>query len=128
MIGQHRELAFEQRGVHALPAAAVRPRLQREQHADHAEHAGAYVGDGDSRLHRSAAFFPGDAHVARKRLHENVVGAVMRARAVGAESADAAIDEPRVDRGQRLVAEAEFVQGSDAVVVDQHVCPRGEFL
>src|SRR4029077_15001150 len=92
--------------------------FERHHHADGPEQRAAEIGDRQPRFHRSASFFARDAHPAGKGLHEDVVGALLRARAVRAKAADTAIDQPRVDLLELVIAEPKTLKRADPEIVD----------
>src|SRR5262249_56957040 len=55
------------------------------------------------------------------RLDDVVVGGLPAARAVLAERRERRIDQPRIDRREVLVAEAEGRERAGAIVLDEHV-------
>ena len=87
--------------------------------ADGAEQAGRQVGDRDAALDRVAAGLAGDAHHARQPLRDQVEAGPLRVRAGLAEAGDRGVDQPRVDRAQRLVVGAEPRRHARPVVLDQ---------
>jgi hypothetical protein len=76
------------------------------------------IGYGQAHFDRGATHFARDAHAAAECLHEQVVGRVVPPEAAGAEAADSAVDQPRVDGGQRGVIQAGPGERAEAVVVD----------
>ena len=78
---------------------------QRHQDAERAEQAGAEIGDRDADAHRPLAQ-AGDRHQPAHALRD-----LVEARPVGigrsARTGNAAVDELRVDPGERLVVDAE---------------------
>src|SRR5262245_27554269 len=121
MIGQHRNLTFEQRGIDALSASGPVTRFEREQDTYRAEHARAEIRYRDAGSYRPASFLTGNAHAAREGLHEHVVRPVLGSRSVRSKATDSAVDETWVDGGERLITEAEFFERPDAEIVDEHV-------
>ena len=66
----------------------------------------------------------GDVHDPGHALDEEIVAGALRVGPGLAEAGDRAIDEPRVERAQALVVEAEFGEAADLEVLDQHVRTR----
>ena len=125
---EHEELRLQQRGLHPLPLARLLALDQRHHDAVRAEDARAQVGDRDADAHRSLPRQAGDRHQAAHALRDLVEA---RAHAVGtvlAVAGNAAVDEARVDRRHRLVADAEAVLHVGPIVLHQHVALRGELL
>src|ERR1051325_6815070 len=71
---------------------------------------------------------PGHRHQAGGRLDDVVVGGLPAARAVLAERRERGVDQPRIDRREILVAEAERRERAGAVVLDEYVGGGGELL
>ena len=95
------------RDVDHLAVAAALAFVQRGEDADRGEEAGGDVAEREAGADGAAAGLAGDAHDAAHALHDDVE---RRAVAVGAGLAEAGgggVDEARVARGERLVAEAE---------------------
>ena len=63
----------------------------------------------------------GDAHHAAVSLHDGLVAGLVLQGPALAESRDGAVDEPRVQGGQLLVAEAHALHRPRPEVLDQHV-------
>jgi len=123
LVGQerhHRVLhGHVDKGALALALAGV----ERRADGVGAEHAGRDVADRHPQLDRGAVGQAGDAHQAGSALHDLVVtgqrGAVL------AEAADRAVDQPRVEAFQVLVAQAQAGGGARPQVLDEHVAGRG---
>ena len=76
---------------------------------------------GTPAFHRRAAGIAGDAHHARHRLRHQVEAGPLGPRPGLAEAGDAGVDQPRIDRLQRLVVDAEPLRHAGPVVLDQDV-------
>ena len=125
---EHEELRLQERRLHPLALAGLLALEQRDHDAVRAEDSGAQVRDRDTDAHRSLPRQSGDRHQAAHALRDLVEA---RAHAIGAVLAvarDAAVDQPRIDRGHRLVADAEPVLHIGAIVLHQHVGLRRELL
>ncbi len=81
----------------------------------------AGVGQAADGLGRRAVGRAGHAHGARHRLGDPLEALVVRVRPAAAEALHGGRDQPRVERVQRLPAEAEPVHRARAHVLDQHV-------
>ncbi len=83
------------------------------------------VADAGADLHRRVLVGPGDGHDAAHRLADHVVGRKVRIGALAgadvAEAADRGVDQLRVARVQRLVAEAQAIHDAAAVVLDHRI-------
>ena len=106
------------------PAPAALARDQRRFDRDDAIEPGEEIADRDARLLRRPVRLAGDVHDARHALNEEVVAGALRVRARLAEARHRAIDEPRIERFEALVVEAEFLQAPDLEILDQHVRAR----
>ena len=80
------------------------------------------VGDGNPDPHRSAAGLASDRHQAAHPLDDLVDARPRLVGAILAEGRDAGIDQPRVDRSQRLISEAEPFLHVGPKILHQHVC------
>ena len=104
---QDRDLAVEHADVDHLAFAAALALVQRGQDADRRVQAGGDVALRDAGPHRRPARLAGDAHDAAHALDDDVE---RRPVAVGprlAEAGGRGVDEARVARAERLVADAE---------------------
>ena len=93
---------------------------------DHAIKPGEQIADRDARLLRRSFGLAGDAHHSRHALDEEIVSGALRVRAGLSEACHRAIDQPRIERFQALVIEAELPQPPDLEILDQYVGARRE--
>jgi hypothetical protein len=104
--------------------------MQRGEDAVAGVQAGEYVREGDADLLRTAArhavALTGDAHQAAHGLHQEIVAGLLAVRSGLAEARDRAVHEPRIERRQRGVIDAEPGRGADLEVLDQHVRVAGQ--
>src|SRR5207249_3092491 len=119
---------LEERRVDELAAPGETPGPQRGEDPDDGEEPGAEVGDRHADLHGRAVVAAGRAHDAAHALRDQVVAAAIRVRARPTEARDRAIDQPGIDRGERLVIDAETPGHAGAIVLDEHVRRRHEAL
>ena len=77
---------------------------------------------------RRPAGFAVDAQRAGQGLQDDVEGRPVAQRAGHAEARDRAVDQPRIDRGQRFIAQAEAIHDAGAIVFDQDVAFGREIL
>ena len=92
------------------------------------EHAGGQVGHGDADAHRALTGQAGDRHQTAEALGDLIVAGAVAIGAALAEAGDAGVDDPRVDRAERLVVDAEAVLHVGPEVLDDHVGAGGELL
>ena len=85
------------------------------------------VRDRHPHLGRLASGLARDAHYAAPRLHQKVVAGALLVRP-GTEPGNGAIDEAGVRCAQRLVAQAELLQGPAPPVLDHDIGPRRKLL
>src|SRR6267142_2480706 len=123
-----RQAGLEQRGVHALAAAGHAPRAHRAEDADEREEPRAEIRDRHADLHRRAALAAGGAHDAAHALRDQVIAAARGVRARLPVAGDRAVDQPRVERRQRLVVHAEARGDAGPVVLDEDVGGRHQLL
>ncbi len=118
---EHGDLRLEQRGLHPLPLARFLALQQGDEDADGAIHPRGQIGDRDADPHRPLAGQAGDRHEPAHALRDLIEAGTAAIGTVLAEAGDAAIDDARIDRAQRLVVDAEAMLDVGAVVLDQHV-------
>ena len=123
LVGVHADDGGQQRRAHHLAAAGALALEQRGQHAVRAVHAGQQVADRDADLLRVLGAGPGHRHQAGLALGDLVVAGPAALGAVVPEPGDRQGDQPRVELGQHVGAEAEPVQGAGAEVLHEHVGP-----
>ncbi len=109
-----------------LPGALALEQRGRER--ERARHAGGVIDRRRAELDRMHVLGAGHRHDAGGRLDHVIVGGLLPARAVLAESRERRIDEARVDLRQVLVAEAQRVERAGAIVLDEHVGCRDQLL
>src|SRR5262245_34865092 len=113
-----------------LAGAAFFAVRERRAYCDRRVHAGNDVADRYTRLLRPPAgkivALAGDAHQSGHALDHEVVAGALGVRPGLAEARHRAVDEPRVDLPQILVAQAVTREVADFVVLHQHVALRGE--
>jgi hypothetical protein len=99
---------------------------QGQQDALAQEHARGGVGDRDAGAVGTAPGFARDRAQPAHALHDLVEARASRVRAGLAEARDAGQDDPRIDRAQRLVAQAQALLDRGAEVLDHHVAALDE--
>ena len=107
--------------VHPLALARAVALAERRQHAERGEEAGREIADRDADAHRPAPGLAGDRHQPAHALRDLIDAGPVAIGPVLAEARDAGIDEPLVDRLQRLVIDAEAELDVGAVILDQDV-------
>ncbi len=100
--------------------------MQRGENGHRPENPAAHIAKRDAELHRHVAALAIDAERPGQRLRHDVEGRLVAEGPGEAKPADRAIDEARVERGERRVAEAEAVHHAGAVVFHENVGPRYE--
>ena len=124
--GQERQRGIQHGHVDELAAARVRALVERARHRERRRHAADGIADGKARPHRPLSGMAGDRHDAAHRLDLAVVGGGGALGAGLAEARHRAIDEPRVQPRQHLVADAHPVHDAGAEVLHHHVGLGGE--
>ena len=118
---QHENLCLQQRRLHPLALAGHFAFQQRGQDAQGARQPGAQVGNGHAGAHRPLAGQPGDGHQPAHALRDLVEARAAVIRPVLAESGNAAVNQTRVDRVERLVIHPQAVLDVRTVVLHHHV-------
>src|SRR5882762_5120991 len=130
LVGKQRDLRVEQREIEMLPDARLRAMRERRADGDRGVHPGHDVGDRDAGALRTAARravgLSGDAHHPAHALDHEVVARPLAPGAALAEAGHRAVDEPRVDLPQSVVAQAIAGEIAVLVVVDQDIEAGGE--
>ena len=118
---EHRQHRLEQRGVHPLALPGGLALDERHQNALGEQDARAQIGDRNAHAHRSLPWYTGDRHEPAHALRDLVDAGPITIRAALAEAGDAAVDQPRVDRLEILVVDAEAALDVGPVVLDHDV-------
>ena len=119
---QQRHAAIVQRHVEELPAPRPRALVQRHQDADDGKEARRQIDDRRAEPHGTGRRIAVHAHQPGHRLKNGVVAGQAPERPVGAEARDAAMDQAREVRRQRVrIAEAPFLHRAGLEVLHQHV-------
>ena len=118
---QHGDLRLQQRGLHPLAFAGDLALQQGDERAHGGVVAAGEIGNRHADAHRALAGQTGDRHQAAHALGDLVEARTVGIGAVLAEAGQAHVDEPRIDRAQRLVVDAEPLLHVGPVVLDQHV-------
>src|SRR6266852_1210265 len=121
VVVQQRHGGFQERGVHPLAEAGLRPMEKRVGDAECGEDSGREIEERDAGADGWAVGLPGDGHDAAEGLHERLVAGTVLPRAGPSERRDRAIDQARVERGQGVVAEAETLHRARPEILDQDV-------
>ena len=112
---------LQERAVDALAEAGLRPVQERVADAERGEDSGRQVEERDARSDRRAVGLSRDRHDPAERLHERFVAGAVLPGSGPPERRDRAVDEPGVDRGQRVVAQAEALHRARPEILDEHV-------
>src|SRR2546427_1812889 len=118
---EHREHRLEQRRVDPLALAGDLALEQGHEDALGEEDARAQIRDGNPDAHRSLAGDARDGHQAAHALSDLIDAGPVAIGPALAEARDAAVDQPRVDRAQVLVVDAQSPLHVRAVVLDDDV-------
>src|SRR2546430_9996103 len=121
VVVQQGHRGLQQRAVDALAEAGLCPVEQRVADAERGEDPGREVEERDAGSDRRTAGLSGDRHDAAERLHEGFVSGAVLPRPGPSERRDRAVDQPRVERGQGLVAETEALHRARPEILDEHV-------
>ena len=109
------------RQLDALPLPRGLPLPQRGHHAERGVHAGAGIADRRAGLERRRAGEPCHAHRAARGLRDHVEALVAAVGPVGAEALDRAVDQARIERVERVIAEAVPLHHAGRLVLDEDV-------
>ena len=121
LIGHDRGGNVEQGHVDMLAAPGRGALMQGGQNGGGGIDAGENVGHGDADLLRLAVRLSGDAHQAGHALDDEVIAGAMRIGAGLAEAGDRAIDQARVERGERGIVQPVFRKAPDLEILDHHI-------
>ena len=124
----HGDHAVVQGDVDVLSAATAHAAKQRGANCRHAVHAGVHVGDGHAKQRRRFARHANQRHGAALGFGDQAEPRPRRVRPGVPISRDRAINEFGVAPGKLFIAQAQFVQGAGAVVLDEHVGAVGELV
>ena len=125
--GEPAQRAVGHRDVDELALARAVALAQRREDAEGGhQRAAADVGDLPRRLHRRAAAVAGQPEQADQAEVVHVVPAAVAVRAVLAVAGDRAVDQPRVDLPQAVVADAQAVQDARPERLEEDVGVAGE--
>src|SRR5438046_7446511 len=126
VVVQERHGGLEERAVHALAEARPLPVEQRVHDPERAEDARRQIEERDAAADGRAVGLARDRHDAAEGLHERLVAGAVGAGSRAPEGRDRAVDEPRVDGRERLVAQTERLHRPRPEVLDQDVAPAHE--
>ena len=114
--------------VDALAAPGALALEQRGRQREGAGHAGGVVDRRRADLHGMHVRGAGHRHDARGGLDHVVVGGLAAARPVLAEGRERGVDQPRIDGGERLVAEPQRLERAGPVVLHEHISGGDQLL
>src|SRR5215211_5496132 len=126
-VGEPAEGRLEERNLDARALSGHGAPVEGGQDRIGCEKAAYYVRDGHPDLRRLAIRLARDAHDTTPGLHQEVVAGTILIWS-WAEARYGAVDEARVRLFQRLVAQAELLQGSAPPVLDHDVGPGRQRL
>ena len=104
-VAEPRDDRIEHRDVDKLALAGFFPLIKREQDANGGVHAGSDIGDGDAGPRRLIGI-AGGGDDAAFALNQEIVGFDVAVRTVLAIAGKRAVDQPRIELAQFLVAKA----------------------
>ena len=111
----------QHRHVDALTLAGALALEQGRGQRESAGGAGGVVDHRAAELDRVHVLGPRHRHDAGGRLDHMVVSGLRAARAALAEGRERGVNQPRIDRGERLVTEPERLESAGPIVLDEHV-------
>src|SRR6185437_1503120 len=128
LTGQEGQRRLQHGDVDELPLAGL---VALEQRAGDTEGCGCarqHIADRKARARRAALYVAGDRHDAAHRLHLAVIAGAVALGPGLAETAYRAINQLRIDRRERLVADAELVHHARAEILHHDVGLFSELL
>ena len=126
LVVEHCHLRLEKRGLHPGPLSRHLPVQQRGQDALGQKETGAKVRDRDADAERPSARLAGHGHQPAQALRDLVHPAPVGIGPGLAEARDGAVDDPRVDRANGLVIDAEAMLHVGPHVLDDDVRVPGQ--
>ena len=114
--------------VDALAAYGALALEQRRCQGESAGHAGSVIDRRSAELDRVHLLGAGHRHDAGGGLDHVIVGGLRPTRAVLAEGGEGGVDQPRIDRRERLVAKPQRLERSRPIVLDEDVGGGGKLL
>ena len=120
-IGQELEAAAVEGDIDALPLPGHGAVIERGQDCLGRIHAGDEIGDGDAEAQRLTLGGAGDGHQPAFGLHDEIIARPVGQRPVAAIAGDRAMDDPRVERPQGFIIEAEALQGFGHEILDDDI-------
>ncbi len=126
--GQKAQRRIEHRHIDKLAGAGMAALEEGACHGKRRGHAGDRVAQGKAGAGRAHLGVAGDRHDARHRLQLAVERGSAALRALLAKTRDGAIDQPRIDRAQHLIAEPEPLHDPGAKILPDDICPFGELF
>src|SRR5262249_34130722 len=118
---QKGESRLEHGDVDPLPLACLVALEQRARDAEPGRGARQHIADPEARARRTLFFVTGDSHDAAHRLDLAVVAGARALRTGLTETGDCAVDQPRIDVGQRGIADTELVHHARPKILHHHV-------
>ena len=111
----------EHRHIDVLAPAGALALEQRRGERKRAGGSGGVIDHRTAELDRMYVLGSGHGHDAGGRLDHVIVSRLRAARPLLSERRERSVDQPRIDRGQRLIAEPERLEGARAIVLDEYV-------
>ena len=126
LVAEHRDLGVEQCHVDMGASAGPVALAQCGEDRDRRIEAGEQIRISDTAFLRSAVRLAGQRHGAAHRLDDEIVAGARRIGPGLSKAGDRAIDEPGIDRRERLVIEAVSGEAARLEILDQNVGRSGE--
>ena len=128
LLGEIAHHRVDHGDVDELALAGMGALVERRGDAQRRRRARHDVGAGEAHARRSVGRKAGDRHQAGHRLDHAVERRGLAVRPDLAEARDGAVDQPGIDRLQRLVADAELVHHARPEILHHHVGLGGQPL
>ena len=125
---EEEDLCFQQARVHPASDACALPLVERCHDPEREESARDEIVDRNTDAHRAVARDPRDRHEPAHPLRNLVDATFGRIRTVLSEPADAAVDEPRIDRFHVVVGNLEAMLHLGPHVLNEHIGARDQPL
>ena len=126
VVGEERDRRLVERHVDEPALADAVALAERREDAERGPEPGRLVDERGAGAHARAVGLAGHAHDPAHGLHQRVVAGLVAERADAPERADRAVDEARVPRAKRLVAESARLCEPRPEALDEDVRAVGE--
>ena len=127
LIGKTGDTDIEQTHIDMLAGAGAPGMHHSGQDGGGGVGAGQNIDQCDADFHRHAVGLAGDTHQAAHALDHEIIAGATGIRPMLSKAGDRAIDQPGIDRCQRVVIEAVFRQPANLEILDHDVAVRDQF-